>query len=162
MNTFVVLGLNLVALALGFLFISSRLDRRVGSEQVIDEIRREVGSLLVELNQTTEQNIALIEERIEQLNEALRKADQRITLLGRESERKQEGGELYTDILKRSAERRRRDGAAPAEAKTESTTDQILSLHRKGIAPNIIANRVGSTVGEIELIISLHDRKELS
>jgi len=161
MNIFVVLGLNLVALAIGFLVISSRLDRRVGSEQVIDEIRREVGSLLVELNQTTEQNIALIEERIDQLNEAVQKADQRITLLDRETERKQEGGELYTDIIKRSAERRRRDTVVPPEATAESTTDQILSLHRKGIAPNIIANRVGSTVGEIELIISLHDRKEL-
>jgi hypothetical protein len=161
MNIFVVLGLNLVALAIGFLVISSRLDRRVGSEQVIDEIRREVGSLLVELNQTTEQNIALIEERIDQLNEVVQKADQRITLLDRETERKQEGGELYTDIIKRSAERRRRDTVVPPEATAESTTDQILSLHRKGIAPNIIANRVGSTVGEIELIISLHDRKEL-
>ncbi|MFN2311823.1 MAG: DUF6115 domain-containing protein [Spirochaetia bacterium] len=162
MNIFVVLGLNLVALAIGFLVLSSRLDRRVGSEQVIDEIRREVGSLLVELNQTTEQNIALIEERIDQLNEAVQKADQRITLLDRETERKQEGGELYTDIIKRSAERRRRDTVVSPEATAESTTEQILSLHRKGIAPNIIANRVGSTVGEIELIISLHDRKELS
>ncbi|MCA1753232.1 MAG: hypothetical protein LC641_00755 [Spirochaeta sp.] len=118
--------------------------------------------MLVELNQTTEQNIALIEERIDQLNEAVQKADQRITLLDRETERKQEGGELYTDIIKRSAERRRRDTVVSPEATAESTTEQILSLHRKGIAPNIIANRVGSTVGEIELIISLHDRKELS
>ncbi|TVR03403.1 MAG: hypothetical protein EA403_06835 [Spirochaetaceae bacterium] len=36
---------------------------------------------------------------------------------------------------------------------------QILDLYEKGIASNIIAARVGTTVGEVELIVSLTQRK---
>lgn len=36
---------------------------------------------------------------------------------------------------------------------------RIVDLHEKGIAANIIAARVGSTVGEVELIVSLTQRK---
>lgn len=36
---------------------------------------------------------------------------------------------------------------------------RIVDLYEKGIAPNIIAARVGSTVGEVELIVSLTQRE---
>jgi DNA-binding NarL/FixJ family response regulator len=50
-------------------------------------------------------------------------------------------------------------GERPVGSRAERRKE-IIELHRKGIAANIIANRMGSTVGEVELIISLADRKE--
>lgn len=233
MSLVVPIALNVVILAIGFVFLHAKLDRKVRPNALLDEIKREVNSIIVELNQTTDRNIGLIEERIETLNSILEKVDKRLALIRREWEQHEAGIQVYSD-LKRSAvqtPRRRTDsptepvadpgvgpaadggvgegaagservdragaeaapgtgestaqrgaaarseisfrsaGAAPDSlpSSSESATrsqearskvrEQVVSLHRKGIAPNIIASRVGSTLGEVELIIALHDGK---
>jgi hypothetical protein len=45
-------------------------------------------------------------------------------------------------------------GTPPAAAAANA---QVLALHRQGFEPKIIAAKTGSTLGEIELIISLAD-----
>ena len=37
--------------------------------------------------------------------------------------------------------------------------ERVMMLHRSGFAPSLIASRVGVPLGEIELIISLEQRK---
>jgi hypothetical protein len=243
MNTFLVVVLNVGLAAVVYLVLARRIDRRLEPRKIVDNVRGEIEGIIVELNQTTDRNIGLIEDRVNQLNRLLQQADKRLSLLKREIESRSQSNDRYNDILTRA---RRGGGSSPAsetkppvaggghaagdssvagggpgagdsstagrpsagdgssvpsvggetgpggspasgnaaatgasmhggplpaesgrEAREESrsgTVDrgarkqQIIELHRKGIAANIIANRTGTTVGEVELVISLSDK----
>ncbi len=65
----------------------------------IADIREEVSRLLVELNQTTDRNIGLMEDRIASLNEQLVTADKKIALLRREIEKHDVGTQVYSRLV---------------------------------------------------------------
>ena len=200
MNTVLVVVLNVGLAAAVYLFLVRRIDRRLEPGKIVDNIRGEIEGIIVELNQTTDRNIGLIEDRVNQLNRVLEQADRRLSLLKREMESRSQSTDRYNDILKRARENATRgappsgaDAGAPSGADAgRKPTDgdtaghgsqgagdqtsgsqgaggqeptgrtarrkQIIDLHRKGIAANIIANRTGTTVGEVELVISLSER----
>ncbi|MFP4373529.1 MAG: DUF6115 domain-containing protein [Spirochaetaceae bacterium] len=178
MNSFLVVVMNVGLAAAVYLLLVRRIDRKLEPGRVVDRIRSEIDGIIVELNQTTDRNIGLIEDRVTRLNSLLEQADRRLAVLKREMESRRAGTERYNDILQRASRSRTgegeaqpREGEAPApeaqsagpqEASDSRTArrKEVVELHRKGIASNIIANRTGTTVGEVELIISLADRKE--
>ena len=73
------------------------------------------------------------------------------------------------DRLKRSAPLVENIPQSPIiESEVESTpaieemtgAEEVIYLHRQGIDSRLIATRTGSTLGEVELIISLEDGKK--
>jgi hypothetical protein len=193
MTVFLIVGLNVIVIAVCFLVISARINARLKPDTILEQIRREISSLVLELNQTAEQNIQILEDRIDAMKKLLDQADKRIRVLKTEQEKHSRSTEVYTNILKNvpaPKNYKRSESAAENspiggyireydtvdEPRTRSgygadpeigeqdgrklDSSVILDLHRKGIASNIIAHRVGSTVGEVELVISLHGRKE--
>lgn len=199
MTTVVMIGLNLAVLIGMGIFFHKRIENRMKPDHLIAQLREEVNGVVADLNQATDRNITVLEDRLEALNKALERADRAVKVLQRESERREraqtdqgtEGPWRYNDILQRKAPRQEasetknhtgghnetggfsgprsndaRDSQTPASdagagenGRTPSKKERILDLHRKGIAPNIIAGRVGSTVGEVELVISLSEGK---
>ena len=168
------LALNALLLGIGYLIFRRRINRVLDGGQLIDTIKDEVNHLVVELNQTTERNIGIIEERIGRLQKLVGEADRKILLLGKESDKVKFGAEVY-DRLKRAvpvvppagpAEEAVQDHPGPrsgpetvAVPETQRTiAEDVLALHRQGFDSRIIATRTGSTMGEIELIISLSNR----
>ena len=214
-------------LLLVYLLLQQRVRRATSSESRISEIRDEVSRLLVELNQATDRNIALMEDKIAVLNEAISTADKKIGLLRRETEKHDVGSQIYTRLAEgrprraaltapaqaeagrverpvtdsaeyRGAEVRQSAPAAPPLAVelseragigggqpadyrgVESADDgfaespasarkyragapdvrqRVMMLSRAGFSPSLIAGRVGVPLGEVELIISLEQRK---
>lgn len=177
MNSFLVVVMNVGLAAAVYLLLIRRIDRKLEPGRVVDNIRSEIDGIIVELNQTTDRNIGLIEDRVNRLNALLEQADRRLAVLKREIESRSGSTERYNDILRRAPRPQSEEAAKTPvsgagggkssesaarealEGRTARKT-QIVELHRKGIASNIIANRTGTTVGEVELIISLADRKE--
>jgi hypothetical protein len=191
MNAFLVAVMNVGLAAVVYLLLVRRIDRKLEPARVVDNIRTEIDGIIVELNQTTDRNIGLVEDRVNRLNTLLEQADRRLAILKREIESRSSSSERYNDILHRAprpqhphpssksadsgvaeegksgepssptptAGQKAADGQKPSNGRA-ARKDQIVELHRKGIAANIIANRTGTTVGEVELIISLSDRKE--
>jgi hypothetical protein len=186
------IGLNLAVLIGMGIFFHKRIENRMKPDQLIGRLREEVNGVVAELNQATDRNISVLEDRLEAINKALERADRAVKVLQRESERR-EGAGLgsgggggadqerpwrYNDILQRAAAKPppstgvlqaqvepsqqetkpTAEGADP-NGRSPSKKERILDLHRKGIASNIIAGRVGSTVGEVELVISLSEGK---
>jgi hypothetical protein len=203
-------------LLLVYVLLRDRVRRAASADSRIAEIRDEVSRLLVELNQATDRNIALMEDKIAVLNEAISTADKKIGLLRRETEKHDVGSQIYSRLAEgrplRSAASPMVDfsaqtaDAAPAEAETRSVRERadrgargdrtvpaaspkadlaspkadsapplsvelseraesadvrqrVMMLHRAGFSPSLIASRVGAPVGEVELIISLEQRK---
>jgi hypothetical protein len=206
----VLLALDIGGLLLVYVLLRDRVRRATTAEAQVAEIRDEMGRLVVELNQTTDRNIALIEDRIASLNDLLAAADKKIGLLHREMEKHDVGTQVYSRLVEgrqvrsvappeRTAEPQ---GPAPAAARgpgtpgagapapsappsplavelsempprqperrrgqdqgaqeTPDLQQRVLMLHRAGFAASLIASRVGAPLGEVELIISLEQRK---
>jgi len=102
MTAWLSLAISLVAVAIAVIVTRRMVDRRTGSAAVMDEIRREVGSILTEMNQTTERNIELLEDRVTRLKEIVDQADRRLGTLRRETQ-KQENAEMVYSHLGRVA-----------------------------------------------------------
>ena len=180
-------------LILVYLLLRDRVRRTVAAETRIGEIREEVSRLLVELNQATDRNIAVMEDRIAVLNEAIATADKKIGLLRRETEKHDVGSQIYSRLAEGrparapgvpegppgervtarppssaspsappaplSVELSERQGGLATGAPVADVRQRVMMLFRSGFSPSLIASRVGAPLGEVELIISLEQRK---
>ena len=224
----ITLVVDIGGLLLVYALLRNRVRRATSAEAQIAEIRDEVSRLLVELNQTTDRNIALIEDRIASLNEQLTLADKKIGLLRREIEKHDVGAQVYNRLgearprqpppappLSVELSERSSTGAgaeappaadgrvagsrgpdavaskggtngptpaaqepvvasgrgavrveqgastrpAPGGEQPGDLRERVMLLFRAGFAPSLIASRVGAPLGEVELIISLEQRK---
>jgi len=212
----ITLVVDLGGLILVYLLLRDRVRRAATTEARVGEIREEVSRLLVELNQATDRNVALMEDRIAVLNEAISTADKKIGLLRRETEKHDVGSRIYSrlaegktpryagaqepgearaprapppppvpplavELSERSGVMGRLDtpagphgapaaeaaeaeggaaaAAAPAPGRAGDVRQRVMMLFRAGFSPSLIASRVGAPVGEVELIISLEQRK---
>lgn len=155
----------LAATALGFVAAYFSLKRSVrrhlDPSAVLEEIRSEVDGLIVELNETTERNVAILEDRIAELTRAVERADRRIGVLRKEAERREESLEAYRALGAQMAPPRA-DGQEAREAVVASVGDaqrqvreQVMRLHRSGVSVAAIARKVDMPPGEVELVISL-------
>lgn len=166
MSLVISLAVNIIVVALIFLLLTRRLVRKLSPEQGIEELQREVAGIVTEMNQAADRNISILEDKIQQLRQIEERIDRKIMLLNRETQKEDESATTYREIVREAQKQQRAKAAeeAVSEAGSQAGSSQpdsrtvrerILDLHRKGISPNIIAGRVGSTVGEVELIIGL-------
>jgi hypothetical protein len=152
---FILIAVNVLGYFVIFVLLGRRLDRRASPDS---RIREEVNRLMVELNQTTDRNIALIEDRVAGLTDLLSRADKKIGLLRRESEKHDMGARVYGRIAQPGTPdppAEAKDSDAPADIR-----EKVLALYRAGFSASLIAARVGAPRGEVELILSLESRKE--
>ncbi|HPB66875.1 MAG TPA: hypothetical protein PLW80_09935, partial [Spirochaetales bacterium] len=77
--------------------------RFLGADEELERIRREIGSLIVELDATADRNVTVLEDRLRALKDSLAEADKRIALLGQERSRRQAEAVVY-DRLGRAGE----------------------------------------------------------
>jgi hypothetical protein len=123
-------------------------------------VREEVNRILVELNQTTHRNVTLLEDRISSLTELLGKADRKIALVRRESEKQDLAGRLYSELAGRQRDppKARQEPGEPASPAADRQLEAVR-LAQAGLSPSLIARRLGLTPGEVELILSLAEHK---
>lgn len=167
-GTLLLIIANVVVLAAFFFYFRRRIARALESDTIIARVRDEVGQMIVELNETADRNIAVLEERIARLSNLLSDADKRIVVLKKEADKSRAKERVYSQLKPRPAPVEARpplvDAAPPAAPKSvepirpKSLREEVLDLHRQGIEPRTIAARLNKTVGEVELIISLGER----
>ncbi len=144
------IGINALVILLLYLKLSREIRNAISYDHVLDEVRRDVEDLIVQINQATERNISLVEDRIKKINSLLALADKRITLLERDTIPR------YTEIKRPVIP----DVAQARSNQKVSKKEQVLELHRNGFSSGIIAAKAGISIGEVELIISLSSGKE--
>lgn len=184
MTPWLAFGLCLVAVAVAAILLSRKIDARMRQDVALDEIKRQIGGIITELNQTTERNIALIEDRIGRLDEMTELAERRIGALQGLLDRDRVTQHTYSQLkpgntaqgppdaktadsppeVKEDSEPIRLklgasdEGAGPRIALRGEFRDRVLGLHREGFSAEEIASRIGTTVGEVDLVISLDQR----
>ncbi|MBN1649357.1 MAG: hypothetical protein JW874_15070 [Spirochaetales bacterium] len=148
---FISLALTAVSLAIFYVIFRNRLSINEKQKKNLEHIENGIQTLVIEMNNTTDRNIVLIEERINELKNLIEQADKRITVL--KKEQKQGLGQIKKD-----------EPAAPiisfSVPKKLTFRDQVMDLHDKGLEAKIIATRLKANIGEVELIISLAKGKQ--
>lgn len=151
---------NCLVLFVFFIYFRKRIDRALQSENILRDIRAEVDQMIVELNQTTDRNVGLVEDHLERLTARLAEADRRIVVLKKESDKVRTVDTVYTRLRPVSPPKRTEPKAtekkteAPPEPK-KPIREEVLELYRSGMEAREIATKVDKTLGEVELIISL-------
>lgn len=160
---------------------------RTSRQAALEEIRREVGAIITELNATSERNIELIEDRIQTLEKLIVQADRRVGALRRDLAAREVESDTYRRLGRSTGSRRSADehangpsasggqaaaggGASgapdgpsdvrsgtPSEPPEVSVRERVRGLYLQGVAVERIASIVGKTVGEVELIVALDE-----
>ncbi len=81
-------------------FLIGRIDRRTRPHKIMEELRTEIGGVIVELNATTDRNVQIIEDRIAELKKLIATADRKIKLLHEEKAKADRGDQLYVQLRK--------------------------------------------------------------
>ena len=168
MNT-ILLSL-IVCTVYGFIIyqiMSYRLYRKIDNKSFLRKVKEEISSLITQINETSDRNVQLLEHRLDKLNRTLDDADNKITLLRYELDRKvvipmdenRSIGEVEEEIINESLEESVSETVDTIPIDVDSSLTQrekILLLHKQGISSSVIAIQTKATLGEVELIISLN------
>lgn len=130
-----------------YLILKAKLNKSVDPQAILESIREEVDRIIVELNSTTDRNITLMEDKVQSLTALLEQADKKIGILKREIEKHELSGKVYSELA--------RGGQRIQQPEEQDRRTQVLNLHRQGISASAIAKRLGITLAEIELIVTL-------
>ena len=159
-GTLIVILVNLVVLFVFYLVFRRRIDRALQTENILKDIRTEVDQMIVDLNETTDRNVGLVEEQLSRLSARIADADRRIVVLKKENERTRTADTVYTQLRPVSppsdpqpTKQQEKKADPPPEKK--SPREQVLELYRSGLEAKEIASKLKKTLGEVELIISL-------
>ena len=151
---FTIITIQVLGFLVVYFLLKRWIERRIKPDEMGQKIQDELGSIMVELNRTTEQNIQLIEDKIGTLQELLAEVDKKLSVLKRESEKHEISRSVYDQI------RQGRGRDAKGQIGDRNIQKEVMRLHREGFSPGVIAGRLGTTVGEVELIISLENSKD--
>lgn len=86
MSAWLSIAITVILVVVAFLILNRNITVRTSQQAALEEIKREVGAILTELNATTERNIELMEDRISTLEQLIEKADRRVGALRRDLE----------------------------------------------------------------------------
>jgi len=227
-DLFILIAIDVAGLAAIWFFLRARIRRSLELEGLLAEARKEIRLLSLEINETTDRNITLVEDRLTALRELLAEADRRMGVMKRETGRRQDEREVYNRLGKRvplvpgsasafddrpfdevSAARVLPEvsfatdfpadslgvadgarGPSPGSGASDSgrqagdrepvrlslghavpeipaphqgpipgqgLRERALELHRGGFSADIIAARLGATISEIDLLVSLEE-----
>jgi hypothetical protein len=68
---------NVLLLIFGFLFIRKKIEKLVVNKEILTEIKKEINSMIIRLNETTVTNINLVEEKARILEKLIKFADRK-------------------------------------------------------------------------------------
>ena len=131
-----------------YLILKQKLSKSLDPQAILESIREEVDRIIVELNSTTDRNITLLEDKVQSLTYLIEQADKKIGILRREIEKHELAGKVYSELAEKRAK----------EPEEQDVYNQVVQLHRQGISASVIAKRLGITLAEIELIITLANK----
>ena len=144
-----------------FLYFRSYIRKQTSFDGILKDVREEVNRLLQRIDEITEKDISLIEDREKALRTFLDETDRRIAVLNRELSRRENAEEAYRKLgrfpVVEIAKPLPPEPAAPSA--NQSQEDQLRDLARSGFSPQVIASRLGISISEAELGVALQERR---
>lgn len=155
MEIFISVLLSACICTVFYFIIRRRLEPERQARAAMVRIEKELGSILVEMNNTTERNVMLLEEKVKEVRDLLSGVDKRIKIYKKETEKPV--NVTYSPVVTVPSKPPENEAAKTAEKTEDRSTmkEKVLTLHAQGFDPKVIARQTGTDIGEVELIISL-------
>jgi hypothetical protein len=179
---------------ISFLYLKSYLKRRTDvlfiQDRLLSDIREELNGILRAIDEATDRDISLIEEREKNLKTLLEEIDKRMGVYIRESEKRREADNAYAALSSMPLQKRaalKKSGTGPDEIPApafplpgfslkpgsgepsggkpsvgSSRGEQINQLLRAGFSPQVIASRLGISIAEAEFAAALLERRAIT
>ena len=156
-----------------FLYLKNFVRRRTSLDYILGHLQEEVNQLEADIDQKTEQDLQLLEEKITILRDICAEAEKRIIVYNSELEKREKETQTITKINKAPlSERIELTAQAPSPAekpvqaqinfskeplklKKPPIKDRIAELHKAGFSQEMIAKKLGINKGEIDLYFNL-------
>ena len=149
--------------------LNKKINKKIENKTVLKDVKEEINLLITQINETSDRNVLLIENRLERLNSLLSASDIKLSKLKSAIVEKvpnpvDSNNTIELEVVEESTtEEVKLD--TPFNEKVDETIikdnpsltrrERILLLHKQGISSSVIASQTRSTIGEVELIISL-------
>jgi hypothetical protein len=160
-----------------FLYLRAYIRRSLSQEESISAARDEVNRIIRRIEEITDRDISLIEDRGKTLKALLEEADKRIRVYAKELEKGRNAQKTYQElgnslgssppVFSPSGEQGAAAAAPPLppagqmdeKAAPKNMNEQIRNLALAGFSPPLIASRLGISISEVELAMALFERK---
>ena len=146
-----------------FLYMLRLIKKRTSFDGILEDVREEVNRLLQRIDEITDKDISLIEDREKGLRSLLEETDRRLAAMNRELARRENAEEAYRKLGRFPIIEKEKppppEPALPGGEKP-SQEDQLKELVRSGFSPQIIASRLGISISEAELAVALQERRD--
>jgi hypothetical protein len=146
-----------------------RVRKNLEVDILIGKLKAEIGQMVTELNGSAERNIELLENRIRTATELVEKAVKTAGVLEKEKVKQESADRVYTSLARsRPLSIDVEVHPVPADnIELPDTSDfdslplreKALVLYRRGEDIDFIGEKLSMSRGEVDLIISLHDRR---
>ncbi len=176
----IIIIINLIVLFIGYLIIYNKIEKKIINKEILNKVKEEINSIIVNLNEATLNNISLIEERKKILDRRIILADKKTA--GLESvllkkEKKINNEELMNNNLsiyspkdiikqnKKNTENQINDKnyiTIDNEIKDLSIIEKAVVLLNKGWDLKDIQKKISISSGELELLINIENIKDLA
>ena len=103
MSGWLSLAITVILLVVVTIALNRTITVRTSRQSALDEIKREVGAIITELNATTERNIQLIEDKARTLEALVAQADRRLGALRRDLSSREAESATYSHLKRPGA-----------------------------------------------------------
>jgi len=174
---------NLLLFLIGFYIMKKKIENLVINKEILDSIKKEINSMIVKLNETTVNNINLIEERASKLEKLIRVADKKASGLDnkvQENSEELEKFDIKFNELTYSPQKIVKQSAKTAEnhiieekivdikeldlfddeLDNLTVNEKVKFLVNRGFEKEEIKRKIGLSSGELELIMNIENLKD--
>lgn len=92
------IGTSIIVAGIVYILLIKKINKERSSSEITKQIRAEIDRMIVDLNQTADRNIGLIEQRLKSLGDMVKEADHRLSLLQKHSDNVNRSTDTYSRI----------------------------------------------------------------
>jgi hypothetical protein len=164
---------NVVFLFIGFYILKERVEKKLINKDIIAKIKKEINSIIMELNNATLSNVTLVEEKLKELDQKIIMADKKKAGLKIDvSKNRDTMKDLFSDIQKityspekigRNSSKLSENLMETAVSRKNTIDDEIKGMNdaekaryliKKGWKIKDIQDKIGLSSGEMELLLN--------
>jgi hypothetical protein len=171
---------NIILLFLGYIIIYKKIKKKLINKEILNKVKDEINSIIINLNETTLNNISLIEEKKKNLDKRIILADKKTAGLETALLKKDQNNikkdlfddnlKIYSpkDVLKQSRNITENENSTKKiknidnELKDLSMIEKAVFLLKKGWSVKDIQKKIGISSGELELLMNIENIKDLA
>ncbi|GHU23179.1 hypothetical protein FACS1894172_19850 [Spirochaetia bacterium] len=142
--------ISLGCCGLFFLYCRSYLDKRTSEERILAEFQEEIEKLIVQIDEATDRDSTLVEDRITKTRKILDEVDKHLALYVRELDRR-----VPEPVLHEAPAAPPMPVIQPTEKLQPTLLEQVTAMYRAGIDPSLIAIKLRITQTEAEIACAL-------